>query len=120
MRIKKDIVWRVAVIYLAVLMLAMVIIVRIMQLQFVEKDKWVQKGDRISMKEITIEPNRGNIYSANNRLLATSVPYYEIRMDVNSTAMDDQYFYKHVDALADSLANLFNDKSAARYRRDLI
>ena len=120
MRIKKDIVWRVAIVYLAVLVLAITIIGRIVQLQFAEKEKWVQKGDRISMKEITIRANRGNIYSANNRLLATSVPFYEIRMDVNSTAMDDQYFYKHVDALADSLANLFQDKPAARYRRDLI
>jgi cell division protein FtsI (penicillin-binding protein 3) len=51
-----------------------------------------------------IEPNRGNIYSADNRLLAVSVPFYEIRMDFKSESFTDEIFYDGVDALSKELS----------------
>jgi len=120
MSIKRDIIWRVGVIYLMVLLFAFVIIGRVLYLQVFEAEKWKSKSNKVSLKDITIEPNRGDIYAADGRLLATSVPYYEIRMDLNETVIKDEIFENKVDSLSRCLANLFKDKSAERYKKELI
>lgn len=120
MSIKRDIIWRVGVIYFAVLFFALCIIGRVIYLQFFEAEIWKTKSERISFKDVVIEPNRGDIYSIEGRLLSTSVPYYEIRMDLNSNAMDPELFYNNIDSLALCLSQLFKDKNASEYKRKLI
>ena len=111
MSIKRDIIWRVGVIYLMVLLFAFVIIGRVLYLQVIEGEKWKNKSNKVSLKDITIEPNRGDIYAADGRLLATSVPYYEIRMDLSKSVIKDEVFDSKVDSLSGCLAKLFKDKS---------
>ncbi|MBN2520711.1 MAG: penicillin-binding protein 2, partial [Bacteroidales bacterium] len=120
MSIKKDIVWRVAVIYFSILFFALLIIGRVFYLQFFESEKWKSKSEMISYQDVTIEPNRGDIYSNDGRLLATSVPFYEVRMDLNSNALNSDLFYEKVDSLALCLSYLFKDRSQNEYRRLLI
>lgn len=120
MSIKKDIVWRVAIIYLGVLLFAFVLIGRVLYLQVFEAEKWRSKSEQLSFRDIKIQPDRGDIYSSDGRLLATSVPYYEIRMDLNSSAINNDYFYEKVDSLAYCLSALFNDKTASEYKRILL
>ena len=119
--IKKVIVSRVIGLYLGFLFLAFLIVGRILQLQIVQGDELRQKAEELMLKYITIEPNRGDIYaSGGKRLLATSVPYYEIRMDMNSSALKDEVFSSGVDSLSLCLSKLFRDKSHAAYKRELI
>ena len=120
MDVKKDILWRVGVVYVAIFLFAIIIIVKILYLQFAEKEKWTSKAEILTLKNEDIEPNRGDIYDMHYRLLATSVPYYEIRMDPNSEALTDEVFYKNIGSLAHFLADLFQDKSRKEYRRELI
>ncbi len=120
MKIKRDILWRVAIIYLGILFLAFFIIGRILYLQVFAGSEYSQKAKSVAVKDITIEPNRGDIYSANGRLLATSIPYYEVRMDVNSTGLDKKLFHEKLDSLARGLAGLFGDKSPYAYKKELI
>ncbi|MFC2080983.1 penicillin-binding protein [Bacteroidota bacterium] len=119
--IKKIIVNRVIGLYLGLLLLALLIIGRILQLQIVQGEELRQKAEELMMKYITIEPNRGDIYaSGGKRLLATSVPFYEVRMDMNSSALKDGVFTSGVDSLSLCLSNLFRDKSKAAYKRELV
>ena len=99
--IKKIIVGRVIGLYLGLFLLALMIVGRILQLQIVQGDELRQKAEELMLKYITIEPNRGDIYATEGkRLLATSVPYYEIRMDLNSNALEDKVFRSGVDSLS--------------------
>ncbi len=119
--IKKIIVRRVIGLYLGLFLLALLIVGRILQLQVVQGDELRKKADELMLKYITIESNRGDIYaSGGKRLLATSVPFYEIRMDLKTNAMEDKVFTSGVDSLSLCLSNLFRDKSKAAYKRELM
>jgi len=120
MSLKKHIVWRVGVVYLGIFVLSLCITGKLFFLIYVEGSKWEEKAEEHNMKYITIDPNRGDILADDGRLLASSVPYYEIRMDLMSTAMSGEIFRKEVDSLAFSLSKLFNDKSKAAYKREII
>ena len=120
MSLKKHIVWRVGVVYLGIFVLSLGIIGKLFILIYVEGSKWEEKAEEHNMKYITIDPNRGDILADDGRLLASSIPYYEIRMDLMSTAMSGETFRKKVDSLAFCLSKLFNDKSQAAYKREII
>lgn len=115
----KEIVVRLTVVYLFVVFFALIIIGRVLYLQVAEHDKWAN-ANTVSQKDIVIEPDRGDIMATDGRVLATSVPYYEIRMDTKCPALTDDIFNQHIDSLAWHLSNLFKDKSAAHYKRNLV
>jgi cell division protein FtsI (penicillin-binding protein 3) len=120
MPLKKEIVWRVGVIYIFMLAFAFLIIGKIFYLQLIEGSKWKDQAQSLTLKDITVESNRGDILAADGRLLASSVPYYEIRMDTRSTGMDDAIFNSNIDSLAYHLSKLFRDKSSTQYKNELI
>ncbi len=78
--IKKDILWRVYLVYLGILFLGLAIIGKAAYIQFYEGPELVAKSERQEIREFDLKANRGNIYDVNGNLLATSVPIFEIRM----------------------------------------
>ena len=120
MSLKRDIVWRVAIIYLGVLIFSICIIGKVIYLQFAEGKELAAKAETLTLKDFIIEPNRGDIYATDNRLLASSIPFYEIRMDVNSNAMSAELFNRNIDSLAYHLARMFRDKSQYVYKQELL
>ena len=73
-------------------------------LQFNEGDKYKKIAKSKIVKNIVLEPSRGNIYSSDNEILATSIHNYEIRWD--ATVINDNLFRVHKTSLIDSLSNL--------------
>lgn len=120
MSLKKDIVWRVALVYFAILALSIWIFGKVLYLQFVEKDKWEAKVENATIRDVKLPPNRGDIYADDMRLLASSIPYYEIRMDLKSTALTSSVFNRNIDSLSLCLSQLFRDKSKEGYKNELI
>ncbi|NBC83700.1 MAG: PASTA domain-containing protein [Bacteroidetes bacterium] len=121
MSIKKDILWRFAAVYVSMLIMAVLILIRIVTIQFLQKEKWEEKASHISLKDIRIPSNRGDILADDGkRLLASSVPSYEIRMDLRSDGLTDDLFYGKIDSLALCLSGLFNDKTPQAYKRELV
>ncbi len=119
MSLKKNILIRVSVVYLAMVVFALAILGKMFFLQLIEKNKW-EEAEVNSITYKTIEPNRGNIYSSEERLLAVDVPYYEIRMDMRSEAFTREIFDRHVDSLAIRLSRLFNDRHWSAYKQNLV
>ena len=72
------------------------------------------------MVDKSIEAVRGNIYATDGSLLATSIPIYEVRFDPNADAISQELFNEKVDSLASALSGLFQDRSMASYRKELI
>lgn len=71
-----------------------------------------------SIEYRTIEAARGNIFSSDMSLLATSVPEYELRMDMLAPGISDSHvFNEKVDSLAMKLSREFHDRSARDYSR---
>ncbi|MBN1183682.1 MAG: transpeptidase family protein [Bacteroidales bacterium] len=119
MSIKKDIIWRVGLVYLSVLLFAVVIASKLIVLQFIKGESWKQIAREEKIKNFTIPSHRGDIYADDMRLLASDVPYYEVRMDFAAPALTDKIFNAEVDSLAWHLSSLFRDRSASMYAREL-
>lgn len=119
MSLKRDILVRASLVYLGVLLLGLLIFARAIHLQFFEKEKWAME-ENSSIRHKVIEPNRGNIYSSDGRLLAVSVPFYEIRMDFRSESFTRAIFDNGVDELSKALSNLFKDRHWSTYKRELV
>jgi len=120
MSIKKEILVRVALVYIIFVLLGFAIIAKILYIQIVEGGKWREMAKTITYKDITIEPNRGDICAGDGRVLATSVPYFEIRMDLKATGLTNDVFYEKIDSLSVCLSKFFGDKSSKAYRSELI
>ncbi|HLC83572.1 MAG TPA: cell division protein, partial [Bacteroidia bacterium] len=120
MEVKKDILWRVYLIYFFICLFGVAIISKIFIIQFSEGEELRAQAERFSTKFFDIEAVRGNIYDANGSLLATSLPYFEVGMDVNTEAISKDFFYDNVDSLSLCLANLFKDKTYKDYRKSLV
>lgn len=120
MPLKKEIVWRVGVVYAFMLILGLVILAKVLYLQIIEGNKWKEKAQSLTLKDITIESNRGDILAHDGRLLASSVPYYEIRMDTRSSGLDSYTFNHKIDSLALCMSRLFGDKSPSAYRNEIV
>jgi cell division protein FtsI (penicillin-binding protein 3) len=119
MSLKRDILVRTSLVYLGVLLIGLLILGKALHLQLFEKDRWSQ-AENSTIQHTVIEPNRGNIYSSDGRLLAVSVPYYEIRMDFRSESFTREIFDAGVDDLSKSLSNLFQDRHWTTYKRELV
>lgn len=116
---KKDILWRVYLLYFLACAVGLAVVVRIFIIQFVEGEKWSEQSKYLTTDLKSIEAVRGNIYADDGSLLATSIPVYEIRMDLRTDALTDEVFKANVDSLAWHLAQLFGDRSPAEYGRFL-
>lgn len=120
MSIKKDILLRVGIVYVSLILLAVAIVIQLFSVQFVQGSKWRSLAKELSLNNITIDPNRGDILASDGRLLASSVPFYEIRIDTRARGLTDEIFDKNVDSLSICLSQLFGDKSKSEYKRELI
>lgn len=112
---KKDILSRTYLVYIFLCVFAIAILYKICVIQFTEGDEWRQKAEKFNTKVFEIEAVRGNIFDVNGNLLATSLPYYEVAVDINAPSIDKKLFESKVDSLGHLLANLFKDKTEKQY-----
>ncbi|NJN41552.1 MAG: transpeptidase family protein [Flammeovirgaceae bacterium] len=115
MNIKKSILIRVRVAFLFVMLFAVAIGYKISHVQFVEGDEWRRIGEEISFDYKKVKATRGNIYSDNGSLLATSLPFYKVAMDPSQ--IRDDVFASGIDSLSLLISRFYKDKSALEYKR---
>lgn len=100
-------------------MFAIAIVYKMCVIQFKEGDEWKRKAEAFNTRVFEIEAVRGNIFDVNGNLLATSLPYYEVAVDINAPSIDKKLFESKVDSLGSMLADLFKDKTAKQYTKIL-
>ncbi len=116
MNIRTDILIRVYGAFGLIVLFALAVLFKLFHVQIVQGKHWRKVADSLSTRMIKVEAIRGNIYSIDGSLLATSVPEYDLRMDVLSGELqENEVFNEKVDSLATSLANYFKDKTASEY-----
>ncbi|MFX0557412.1 penicillin-binding protein [Maribacter sp. CXY002] len=87
-----------------------VVLFKLVSIQIVDGDKYRDLAETRTTKMFTIAPNRGNLYSDDGSLLATSVSKYTIRFD--AVTVNEKDFKESVKPLSDALAKLFNKESS--------
>ncbi|WP_418680005.1 penicillin-binding protein [Alistipes ihumii] len=119
--IKKGIFRRVRVLYALFFFVGMLIAGKILYLQYGPKGPALRnKGTTITYERVKLEADRGDVLACDGRILATSVPMYEVRMDFAANGLIDSVFLRDVDSLAGSLSSFFGDKSKGAYKLMLV
>lgn len=106
----KYISYRIYLVAFAIFLMAIAIAVKLTNIQWVEGDYYRKLAKDRTVKNFIIPANKGNIYSADGSLLATSIPNYEIRFD--AVAPKSNTFEKNIKPLSDSLALLLGRPSS--------
>jgi cell division protein FtsI (penicillin-binding protein 3) len=120
MNLKKAILLRSWIAFLLVLGFAVAIFIQIFKLQVYQSDKYKKISLAQSTKWRSVQASRGNIFSDDGSLLATSIPKYEIRMDTKVDGMTNDYFFKKIDSLALLLSIEFRDKTYPEWRQYIV
>lgn len=105
----KNISYRIYLVAFVIFLMSIAIAVKLTNIQWVEGDYYRKLAKERTVKNFVIPANKGNIYSADGSLLATSIPNYEIRFD--AVAPKAEAFEKNVKSLADSLSVLLRKPS---------
>jgi cell division protein FtsI (penicillin-binding protein 3) len=103
-------------------LLGIVVVARAFYIQQAEGKYWTNLGDSMHLRYLPIDAERGTIYSEDGNMLSTSVPVFDIYIDFAAEGLREkngERFTKNIDSLSICLANLFRDKTAAAYKKEL-
>ncbi|PTM06973.1 MAG: penicillin-binding protein [Bacteroidetes bacterium] len=95
---------------------AVLVVVKLVNIQFVHGKEYKDLAEQRTIQNVIIPANRGNVYSAQGNLLATSVPKYDIRFDAVTPSAKN--FEKNIKPLSDSLAK-FHGKTSNYFEKEL-
>lgn len=112
----KYISYRIYLVAFVIFLMAIAIAVKLTNIQWVEGDYYRKLAKERTVRNFVIPANKGNIYSADGSLLATSIPNYEIRFDALAPKVES--FEKNVKSLSDSLATVLG-KPASFFENEL-
>ena len=119
MQVKKDIMWRINGSFLLLCLMGILILAQILKIQIAEGEMWMERAQSLTLNYKNIAASRGNIFSADGRLMATSVPIYDVRIDTRADGLTTELFNSRVDSLSICLSKLFKDHSPAEYKHIL-
>ncbi|MDP5202161.1 penicillin-binding protein [Flavobacterium sp. DG2-3] len=112
----KHISYRIYLVAVFIFVMAIAIVVKLTNIQWVDGDYYRKLAKQRTVRNFVIPANKGNIYSADGSLLATSIPNYEIRFDAK--APKTETFEKYVKQLSDSLDTVL-DKPSGYFQKEL-
>ena len=122
MEIKRDILWRVYLSFIAIVLLSFVVLGRAFYIQHVQGDYWKSMSDSLHQKFVELDAERGTIYSEDAQMLSTSIPFFDIYIDFAAEGLRDKNgkrFREHLDSFAISLSHFFHDKTVSEYKKEL-
>ena len=89
-------------------------------ISFVEGDEWRKIGERQIKPNVKVTAPRGNIYSHDGQLMATTEYIYRLYIDFWADGLKEDTLKKYITPLSEALANMYPDKSAAQYRSHIM
>ena len=117
MNIRNSILARVRIAFLLVVVFTALLVFRMVQVQIIDGQKWLAMAQEVSVQYRSVPAVRGNIYSDNGSLLATSLPHYRVAFDPMVASME--LYNEHIDSLCFLLSQHFKNQSAQAYQRKI-
>ncbi|MCF6128328.1 transpeptidase family protein [Flavobacterium sp. AS60] len=106
----KHISYRIYLVAFSIFIMTIAIAFKLTKIQWSEGDYYRKLAKERTVKNFVIPANKGNIYSSDGSLLATSIPNYNIRFD--AVAPKSENFETNVKPLADSLSKMLGKPSS--------
>lgn len=119
---KKEILGRYGIIVTFLLIFGLAIVIAAGKIVFTNEGKeWRKVGkEEFKLSDRIILPKRGNIFTYDGKIMATSEPLYGIYMDFRAGGMIKDTLYAKVDSLSIALSKKFKDRSAAQYKNIIL
>lgn len=123
MEVKKDILWRVYLSFIGLALLGVLVVGRAFYIQRIEGAYWRNLSDSLHQRFVTLDAQRGTIYSEDGQFLSTSVPTFDIYLDLCADGLREKKgkrFRENIDSFSIALSALFQDKTAAAYKAEIV
>ncbi len=102
-------------------LMGIAVVVKAGFIMFAEQGYWKDVADRFVREGVPVKPNRGNILSADGKLMASSLPEYRIYMDFKAGGYQkDTMLMNHLTEICEGLHKIFPDRSAAQFKAHLL
>jgi cell division protein FtsI (penicillin-binding protein 3) len=117
---KNEVLARLYIVFVAFIIAAIFIMGKAFKIAIVEGDEWRQKKEDLYIQYIDVEAERGNILSDDGTLLVTSLPLFEVRMDMAAGGLKEEVFQQGLDSLSLMLHQYIDrNRSAAQWKQYL-
>ena len=101
-------------------LIGVAIIVKAGIVMFAERQYWKDVADRFVKENVIVHPSRGNIISADGKLMASSLPEYKIYMDfIAGGRVKDSLLADSMKIICQGLHKIFPDMSAVAFKAHL-
>ena len=110
---------RFGIIFLLIFAGFVVVVVKIASIQYFERSTWQKIEAKQGQIQEVVPPTRGNIMDCHGKLLAGSVPLYDVYMDTRVEALHlggDTLFHKYLDSIAEGMSAIVGDTTPQGYR----
>jgi cell division protein FtsI (penicillin-binding protein 3) len=118
--VKKEVITRIYIGFLLVCFLAAGIVGKAIYTQSVKGNYYISLADSLTIYPAKIKAERGNIYAHDGKLLAASLPVFDLYIDFAAEGLTKEIFDENIDSVSLLMANMFPDKSSAEYKRAFI
>ncbi len=119
---KRDILGRVYLSFIGIALLGTLVLGRAVYIQRAEGSYWRALSDSVRQRFVSLDAQRGTIYTENGEMLSTSIPTFDIYFDFQAEGLREKKgkrFYEKIDSFSQAMANYFSDRTAAAYANEL-
>ncbi|MBO5721134.1 MAG: transpeptidase family protein [Bacteroidales bacterium] len=122
---QSKILFRYFLISAVVVLMCCIVIISTIRIVFFEREGWNKKTESTIQKNIVIPAQRGNILSANDEILASTIKEYQLFFDFRKVTnekgervdrLHPDTLEKYINPLCDALAKKLGDKTAKQYK----
>lgn len=107
-------------------LIGIAVVGKAMYIMTAQKQYWTDVASRLKRDSVIVKPTRGNIFSCDGQLMASSLPEYKVYMDFQTGRDDSLHAHKQdsiwnekIDSICEGLNKIFPSKSAAEFKTHL-
>lgn len=111
---RTDTLWKTYLVYILVLVFGIAIIAKIIVVQTKDNKELVKLAEQREYRVDTLEASRGNIFSSDGQLMATTIPLYDVFFDYKS--VDSAFLADNIDSLCVQMSQLLPKRDPVQWK----
>lgn len=107
--------------FIGIALLSCLVLGRAFYIQRFQGSYWRSMSDSMHQRFVSLDAERGTIYSEDGQMLSTSLPQFNIYLDFMADGLRDKggkVFKENIDSFSVAVAGLLGDKSAVEYKKE--
>lgn len=118
--LKRNMVKTYSVIYAFILFAFIAVLFNVVKITIFNGEEYRKLGKRAKNDSTRVEANRGNIFDCNGKLLASTIPSYQLHWDMRQDGLTRDTFQKYLDSVSLCLSHIYGTASPREFKQRLI